>query len=651
MSQILLYAFIYLFAAVAAVLISRRFGLGSVLGYLVAGIIIGPVLGLVGKELETIQQVAEFGVVMMLFLVGLELAPHKLWQLRHKLLGLGGLQVGLTAALIAAAAVLLGQSWQIGVAAGCILALSSTAIVLQTLGEKGLLSNQGGQSGFMVLLFQDVAAIPMLALLPLLGAAGAAARAEGVDHSINLLAGEPVWLQAIATALVLLTIVFGVRRIVPPMFHHIGRTHLREMFTIFTLMLVVGIAELMSVIGLSPALGTFIAGVALAESAYRHELESYLEPFKGLLLGLFFITVGAGINFRLLGAEFWPILGLTAGLIVLKMLVLYVLGRAFKLSGPANKLFVFSLAQAGEFGFVLLSISEQSHLLPPLIADRMLLVIALSMVATPLLFVMHDKLAARVKEEEAQERPHDDIAASKPIILLGHGRFGVQINSMLAACGFQSTVIDYHAETVEGLTKFGLKTYYGDANRPELLASAGLQDAKLLIVAIDDQHRALEIIQFVRRHYPKLPIIARAYDQRNGYELHRAGADHVIRETFDAAMRSARLALEALGIAPEKARELAELYTRRSDHRMHVLADMHDPDLPAYANEKLTVRLREMEAETAALMQQVLRASPSEAPAPPEPPEPPAPPAEADSIEDLPATDTASPPEPQNGLG
>ncbi|PJJ95806.1 potassium transporter [Lysobacteraceae bacterium NML75-0749] len=607
MTQILFYAFIYLFAAVAAVLVSKRFGLGSVLGYLMAGIAIGPVLGLVGKEVESIQQVAEFGVVMMLFLVGLELAPHKLWALRHKLLGLGGLQVGLTVALIALMAMLLGQSWQIGVAAGCILALSSTAIVLQTLGEKGLLSSQGGQSSFMVLLFQDVAAIPMLALLPLLGAAGAAAKAEGVDHSINLLAGEPVWLQALVTALVLCLIVFGVRRIVPPAFRHIGRTGLREMFTIFTLMLVVGIAELMAVIGLSPALGSFIAGVALAESAYRHELESHLEPFKGLFLGLFFITVGAGINFKLLGAELGLILGLTLGLLLLKMLVLYGLGRIFRLSRPANKLFVFSLAQAGEFGFVLLSISKQSHLLPRLIADRLLLVIALSMVATPLLFLLYDWLAARsARRPQTAERPHDEIGEDKPIILLGHGRFGVQINSMLAACGFHSTVIDYHAETVDGLTRFGLKTYYGDANRPELLASAGLHEAKLLIVAIDDRSRAVEIIHFVRRHYPKLPIIARAYDLHHGHELQRAGADHVIRETFDASMRSARLALEALGIATDKAQALAELYTQRSEYRMQALADMHEPELPKYANEKMAGKMRQIEAETVALMQQLL---------------------------------------------
>lgn len=607
MSQILFYAFIYLFAAVAAVLVSKRFGLGSVLGYLMAGIAIGPVLGLVGKEVESIQQVAEFGVVMMLFLVGLELAPHKLWALRHKLLGLGGLQVGLTVALIALLAMLLGQSWQVGVAAGCILALSSTAIVLQTLGEKGLLSSQGGQSSFMVLLFQDVAAIPMLALLPLLGAAGAAARAEDVDHSINLLAGQPVWLQALATALALLLIVFGVRRIVPLAFRHISRTGLREMFTLFTLMLVVGIAELMAVIGLSPALGSFIAGVALAESAYRHELESHLEPFKGLFLGLFFITVGAGINFKLLGAELGLVLGLTLSLLLLKMLVLYGLGRAFRLSRPANKLFVFSLAQAGEFGFVLLSISKQSHLLPRLIADRLLLVIALSMVATPLLFLLHDWLAARsARQQQTAERAHDEIGEDKPIILLGHGRFGVQINSMLAACGFHSTVIDYHAETVEGLTRFGLKTYYGDANRPELLASAGLHEAKLLIVAIDDRSRAVEIIRFVRRHYPELPIIARAYDLHHGYELHRAGANQVIRETFDAAMRSARLALEALGIPPDKAGELTELYTQRSEYRMQALADVHEPELPQYANEKMAEKIREIEAETVTLMQQLL---------------------------------------------
>ncbi|MDO4693189.1 MAG: monovalent cation:proton antiporter-2 (CPA2) family protein [Eikenella sp.] len=619
MSEILLYAFIYLFAAVAAVLLSQRFGLGSVLGYLMAGIAIGPALGLVGKEVETIQHVAEFGVVMMLFLVGLELAPHTLWQLRHKLLGLGGLQVGLTAALIAGAAMALGQSWQIGVAAGCILALSSTAIVLQTLGEKGLLNTQGGQAGFMVLLFQDVAAIPMLALLPLLGAAGEAAKAPDVDHSINLLAGEPVWLQASATLVVLLLIVFGVRFIVPAAFRHIGRTGLREVFTIFTLMLVVGIAELMSVIGLSPALGTFIAGVALAESAYRHELESHLEPFKGLLLGLFFITVGAGINFKLLGGEFWLIIGLTGGLMLLKMLVLFTLGKVFRLDSTPNKLFVLSLAQAGEFGFVLLSISKQSHLLPPLLADRILLVIALSMVATPLLFILYERLS-KTADTAADKRPPDEIGAGKPIILLGHGRFGLQINRMLAACGYHATVIDYHAETVEGLTRFGLKTYYGDANRPELLTSAGLQRAELLIVAIDDRSRAIEIIEFVRRHYPQLPVIARAYDHWHSHDLYRAGADHVVRETFDAAVHSGRLALEALGIPAGKARELAELYAARDDRRQHILAESHDPSLPLHMNEQLTERLRALEAETAELMQALMKdpaAKPGDTPAQP----------------------------------
>ncbi|UOP00257.1 monovalent cation:proton antiporter-2 (CPA2) family protein [Kingella potus] len=604
MTEILLYTFIYMAFAVAAVLASQKLGLGSVLGYLMAGIMIGPMLGLVGKEAQSIQHVAEFGVVMMLFLVGLELAPQMLWRLRHKLLGLGGLQVVLTLAAITAAAVALGQSWQVGLAIGCILALSSTAIVLQTFGEKNLLPTAGGQAGFAVLLFQDVAAIPMLALLPLLGAA---ADPQNGHESANILSGQPGWVTALVSVAAIAIIVIGVRYLVPATFRFISKTRLREMFTLFTLALVVGIATLMSLIGLSPALGAFIAGVALANSSYRHEMESHLEPFKGLLLGLFFITVGAGMNFGLLGKEFLLILGLTLGTMLIKALILFVLGKLFRLPSTAGKLFALSLAQAGEFGFVLLSISQQNRVLPPALSDRISLVVALSMLLTPLLFIFYDKVVApKGIAEENQNRPNDEVHEENPIILLGHGRFGQQINSMLTGCGFHTTVIDFHAETVEGLTKYGSKTYYGDATSPELLNAIGLGKAKLLIVAIGDDHQSTEVVEFVRRHYPDLTIIARAHYRQHAYNLHHAGADFIVRETFDAAIRSGRIALESLGVSQERAKELSDFYAARDRYHLFTLSELYDPAIPPFANDPLMEKSRELDRETANMMQTLL---------------------------------------------
>ena len=556
MTEILLYTFIYMAFAVAVVLASQKLGLGSVLGYLMAGIMIGPVLGLVGKEAESIQHVAEFGVVMMLFLVGLELAPQMLWRLRHKLLGLGGLQVVLTLAAITGLAIALGQTWQVGVAIGCILALSYTAIVLQT---------------------------------------------------ANILAGQPGWVTALVSVAAIAIIVIGVRYLVPATFRFISKTRLREMFTLFTLALVVGIATLMSLIGLSPALGAFIAGVALANSSYRHEMESHLEPFKGLLLGLFFITVGAGMNFGLLGKEFPLVLGLTLGTMLLKALILFILGKLFRLPATAGKLFALSLAQAGEFGFVLLSISDQNRVLPHALSDRIALVVALSMLLTPLLFIFYDKVVApRGIAEENQSRPNDEVHEENPIILLGHGRFGQQINSMLTGCGFHTTVIDFHAETVEGLTKYGSKTYYGDATSPELLNSIGLGKAKLLIVAIGDDKQSTEVVEFVRRHYPDLTIIARAHGRQHAYNLHHAGADFIVRETFDAAIRSGRIALESLGVSQERAKELSDFYAARDRYHLFTLSELYDPEVPPFANEALMKKARELDKETANMMQTLL---------------------------------------------
>lgn len=607
MTYLLIYTFIYLFFAVVAVLLSQKSGLGSVLGYLMAGIVIGPALGLVGKEAESIQHIAEFGVVMMLFLVGLELAPQMLWQMRHKLLGLGGLQVGLSIVAIAAVAMAFGQTWQIAVALGCILALSSTAIVLQTFAEKQLLQTEGGQAGFAVLLFQDVAAIPMLALLPLL-AVGAAQQTAADSHSSNILAGQAGWVVALVSVAAIALILFAVKYLVPFVFRFIAKARLREMFTVFTLTLVVGIAALMSLIGLSPALGAFIAGVALANSSYRHEMESNLEPFKSLFLGLFFITVGASMNFGLLFSNFAQIVAITLGVLAIKAAVLWTLGRIFKLSALSSKLFALSLAQAGEFGFVLLSIANQSHVLPKEIHDKTSLVVALSMLLTPLLFIFYDKvIAKRAIIAENENRPDDAIHETHPVVLLGHGRFGGQINRMLIACGFHTTVIDNHAEMIEGLGKYGIKTYYGDATRPDLLSTVGLHQAKLLIVCIGDDHQSTEIVAYVRKNYPNLPIIARAHDRFHAFDLKHAGASYIIRETADSAARSGRIALECLGILPEKARELTKFYEARDRHQLELVSDVYQTGQSHFDNQQMIDLTRQLDSETLHMMTKILQ--------------------------------------------
>ena len=606
MTTLLLYTSAYFFFAVTAVLLCQKFGLGSVLGYLLAGMLIGPAFGIVGKEAESIQHIAEFGVVMMLFLVGLELAPQMLWRMRHKLLGLGGLQVLLTLAAIMGIALALGYSWQIGVVVGCIFALSSTAIVLQTFAEKQLLNTAGGQAGFAVLLFQDVAAIPMLALLPLLAMGGATHQTADAHSSSNWLTHQDAWVVAAVSVAAIILIVLAVRYLVPYVFRFIAKSKLHEMFTIFTLAVVVGIAALMSMIGLSPALGAFIAGVALANSSYRHEMESHLEPFKSIFLGLFFITVGASMNFSVLVAQFFPIIGMTLGLLLVKSLVLWLLGKIFRLPALGGQLFALALAQAGEFGFVLLSIANQHKLLPTQIHDRVSLVVALSMVLTPLLFIFYDKvLSPRAIRGENSERPNDTVDEENPVILLGHGRFGQQINSMLVSCGFHTTVIDNHAEMVEGLTKYGIKTYYGDATRPELLNSIGLHKAKLLIVCVGD--KSTEVVEFAKRYYPNLTIIARARDRLHAYDLHHAGADYIVRETADAAQRTGRIAMHQMGLSQDQARELTKFYAARDRYQLDTLAELYNPDVPIFSNTEMLKAAREIDNETQEMMQAIIR--------------------------------------------
>ena len=612
MTSLLLSAFIYLASAAVAVPLSKRLGLGSVLGYLIAGVLIGPVFGLVGQETESIQHVAEFGVVMMLFLVGLELEPHKLWQLRGQLLGLGGLQVVLTIAAITGIAMLMGLSWTVGVAAGCVLSMSSTAIVLQTLGEKNLLASQGGQASFSVLLFQDIAVIPMLALLPLLALPELAGQATEAAHhadAVNLLAGLPAYEKAGITFGVIALIVVGGHFLAGPIFRYIAAARLREIFTVVSLALVIGIAVLMSLIGLSPALGTFLAGVVLANSEYRHELESNIEPFKGLLLGLFFITVGAGVDFELLAHQGWKILGITLCVIVAKGLILLLLGKVFRLKRLDQKLFALALAQAGEFGFVLLSLVESNGVMPSHIAKQLLLAVALSMLFTPLLFIVYDKVMvprayARAKAGDAV-RP-DVIEQKHPVIIAGHGRFGRVINAMVTACGYKTTVIDHNAATVAGYKRFGVETYFGDASRQELLLIAGLAEARLLVVAIDNHEQAMKITEFARKTNPGIKIVARSYDAQQTYELYHAGADEIVRENFDSAVRCGKRALECLGMPKLKAEEVGNLYFHRNRHGMAMAAKAYDPSIGMFENKALIEIVRAENAETERLIRQLL---------------------------------------------
>ncbi len=599
MEGFLYQAFIYLTAAVVAVPIAKRLGLGSVLGYLIAGVVIGPVLGLVG-DTQDLQHFAEFGVVMMLFIVGLELEPRALWDMRAKLLGLGGLQVGLTTVVVMGASLALGQIWSVSLAIGLVFALSSTAIVLQTLNEKGLMKSDGGQASFSVLLFQDIAVIPMLALIPLL------AIPELVDHlhhsddghgsSFNLLEGLPGWAVAVATLGAVAAVVIGGHYLSRPLFRFIAAAELREVFTATGLFLVIAIALLMTLVGLSPALGTFLAGVVLANSEFRHELESDIEPFKGLLLGLFFITVGAGINFALLFGDFFTILGLTVGLMAIKASILVALAFIFDIRGSHKYLFALGLAQAGEFGFVLLSFTVQNGVIPQDLAATLLLVVALSMLLTPLLFIAFEKVI-QPKMDEGQAREADEITEKGTAIIAGLGRFGQVVNRVLVGRGHKTIVLDYHADLIEGLRRFGVRSFFGDATRPDLLHSAGLHDAELLVVAIDDPEKALELIRHARRDNPKIHIIARAFDRNHVYQCFQAGADDIVRETFDSAVRAARYALIAYGTHPYEAEQIATAYVDHDRAGLRKLAGLWKEGVRARDNPEYLEAAQEVARE------------------------------------------------------
>lgn len=598
MESFLFQATLYLGAAVVAVPLAARLGLGSVLGYLLAGVTIGFIPGFgSGAGTEDLRHFAEFGVVMMLFLIGLELEPRALWDMRDRLIGLGGLQISLTTAAIMGGAMVLGLDWQVALAVGLVFALSSTAIVLQTLSEKGLMQTSGGRSTFSVLLTQDIAVIPMLALLPLLAMSPGGGDHDGAGHdgghsALSLVEGLPGWGVTLVTLGAVAAVVLTGTYLTRPVFRYIHHAHLREMYTALALLVVVAVAVLMGLVGLSPALGTFLAGVVLANSEFRHELESDLQPFKGLLLGLFFITVGAGINFQVLFEAPLAIVGLTLGVMLVKGTVLYLLALLFRLKGRDRWLFTLGLAQAGEFGFVLVSFSLQQNVLGPDLSEWLLLIVALSMLVTPLLFILYEQLGRNAAGSE--DLPPDTIDQHGTVIIAGIGRFGQVVNRLVQSAGLSTVVLDHNMETIETMRKFGTRGYFGDPTRPDILHAAGIETAGVLVIALDDPKAAIQLTSYARKVRPDIHIVARAYDRVHTYELYQAGANDIVREMFDSSLRAGRYVLENLGLSQFEAAEAEMTFYHGDRASVRELAELWKPGIPVADNPEYVARARQL---------------------------------------------------------
>lgn len=578
-NNFLFQALVYLASAVIFVPIAKRLGLGSVLGYLLAGVVIGPfVFGFIGEEGKDIMHYAEFGVVMMLFLIGLELEPQLLWRLRKSIMGLGSLQVVVTALVVGVIVYLLGFNWQQSLASGLIMAMSSTAIVMQSLKEKGLMKTEAGQSSFSVLLFQDIAVIPILALFPLLANIAVTESAEA-GHGTTWVDGQPAWVHTLIVLVSVAGIILIGRILLRPLLRIVAKTGLREVFTASALLIVVGIAALMTQVGLSPALGAFLAGVVLANSEYRHELESDIDPFKGLLLGLFFIAVGAGIDFNIIFSEPLRLFGWVAGIIALKALVLLALGKVFKISTEQNFIYAFSLSQVGEFGFVLLSFALAGGILPQETVNFFTAVVAMSMAITPLILLLNDKLILpRVGTEEKSERQADEIDEKNPVIIAGFGHFGSTVGRFLRANKIGATYLDLDSDRVDVLRKMGFKVFYGDASRHDLLHAAGAAEAKIIVIAIDHAEKRMEMIQTVKKHFPNLHILVRASNRYDAYDQMNAGMLHVYRETIDTSVRVGVDAMSILGYRKYTAQRMARTFLKHDEQNLKRLASIRNPE-------------------------------------------------------------------------
>lgn len=589
-------AFIYLSTAVVCVAIAHRLGLGSVLGYLIGGMLIGPaVLGFIGQEGQELLHIAEFGVVMMLFLVGLELEPSLLWKLRTPILGLGGMQVLLSGLILGAIAMALGLPWKESMAIGIILAMSSTAIALQIFQEKGWMNADAGKNGFSILLFQDIAVIPILALLPFLASYEVPQLELG--HSDKWIHHQAAWVQAIGLIGAVVVIVLAGRTFIRPILRLIAGTRSRELFTAAALLLVFATALLMDTVGLSPALGTFLAGVILANSEYRHELVSDIEPFKGLLLGLFFLAVGASIDLLFIQENIGLVLSMVILIVAIKYTILYFLGKRFKQSTDQNLILATTLSQIGEFGFVLISFSLQGGILQEETSKLLTATVALSMALTPLLVLVHERLVfTRIgTKQKITEIKGDTIEEQNAIIIAGFGRFGNIAGRFLRANGIMPTILDYDSDRVEILRKLGLRVYYGDATRLDMLIAAGAEKAKAIIIALDSADKNSELVHLVRKHFPHLQLFVRSFDRSDTYDLMELGAQNIYRDTMDTALRLGKEALTSLGIRAHTAHRAAQRFYEHEERALQYLAEVRKgKDRTKYLNEARRI-IHEME--------------------------------------------------------
>ncbi|ASG56003.1 MAG TPA: glutathione-regulated potassium-efflux system protein KefC [Salmonella bongori] len=583
-SHTLVQALIYLGSAALIVPIAMRLGLGSVLGYLIAGCIIGPWGLRLVTDAVSILHFAEIGVVLMLFVIGLELDPQRLWKLRASVFGGGALQMVVCGGLIGLFCILLGLRWQVAELIGMTLALSSTAIAMQAMNERNLTVSQVGRSAFAVLLFQDIAAIPLVAMIPLLAASGASTTLGAFALSALKVAG--------ALALV---VVLG-RYVTRPALRFVARSGLREVFSAVALFLVFGFGLLLEEVGLSMAMGAFLAGVLLASSEYRHALESDIEPFKGLLLGLFFIGVGMSIDFGTLVENPQRILLLLAGFLAIKIVMLWLVARPLGVPAKQRRWFAVLLGQGSEFAFVVFGAAQMADVLEPQWAKALTLAVALSMAATPIFLML---LTRMEKAATGEAREADEIDEEQPrVIVAGFGRFGQIAGRLLLSSGVKMVVLDHDPDHIETLRKFGMKVFYGDATRMDLLESAGAAKAEVLINAIDDPQTNLQLSQRVKTHFPHLQIIARARDVDHYIRLRQAGVTMPERETFEGALKSGRQALEALGLGRYEARERADLFRHFNTQMVEEMAKgENDPLSRAAAYKRTSAMLSEIITE------------------------------------------------------
>ncbi len=585
-------------SAVVGVPLFKRLGLGSVLGYLAAGLVIGPFGLKLFDDPQAIIHIAELGVVMFLFIIGLEMNPSHLWALRRQIFGLGSLQVVLAAFMLTLVGIFgFDAPWQVAFVCASGFVLTSTAIVMQVLGERNELTSRGGQRMVSILLFEDLLIVPLLAIVSFLAPHDPAHAAETGS----------VWLKLGTAALSVAALVAAGLWLLNPLFRVLAKSKAREVMTAAALLVVLGAALLMEEGGLSMAMGAFVAGVLLSESSFRHQLEADIEPFRGLLLGLFFLGVGMALDLNVVAQNWKIIVSGVLALMAAKAAVIYFVARAAKSSRAEAAERAVMMAQGGEFAFVLFSAAFSQKVIDATVNANMTAIVVLSMALTPLFLILHGKYLAPRLKQKGSEREDDEIHEQKAVIVIGMGRFGQITTDILRMCGYPLTIIDKDPVMVDGMNKYGIKTYFGDASRPELLFTAGIEKAQLLVVAINDKEQTLHIVEFARKANPDIKIIARAYDRIHTFKLHRAGVEFAVRETFDSAVRTGRTALEVLGMEKGKADEISRFYFHRDRARVARMAPLYNPEDAIFQNEEMLNVAKQEDAETAAMMQALMR--------------------------------------------